>query len=40
MDMGVIFTFTKKTYALIQQGGKHVYPAAAEHRKCDTTVYS
>jgi hypothetical protein len=30
----------KQTPAPIQQGGKQVYPAAAEHREYDTTIYS
>jgi hypothetical protein len=36
---GCFIYLHKQTPTLIQQGGKHVYPAAAEHRKCETTVY-
>jgi len=38
MDMGVTCTFTNKPLLLYNKV-ENVYPAAAEHRKCNTTVY-
>jgi hypothetical protein len=40
MAMGVTGAFINQSLLFIQQGGKHVSLAAAEHKEYDTTVYS